>query len=166
MAANPEKLQVMFSGLKEKPTFILEINDKVIPLADKVKLLGVSIDSQLKFDDHLKALCQKVNRKVNAFSRLAPYLNHEKGKILYNTFVISNFNHCPLIGMYHLKTSNNQVDCVQRRALRILHNDFNVQFEVLLKRTDERRVHTKNLQNLMLQIFKYLSGEKLQMNNS
>ena len=45
------------------------------------------------------------------------------------------------------------------RALRILHNDFNMQFEVLLKRTDEQRVHTKNLQKLMLQIFKCLSGE-------
>ena len=95
MAANPGKFQVMFSGLKEKPTLILEINDKVIPLTDTVELLGVTIDSQLKFDDHVKALCQKANRKVNAFSRVAPYLNHEKGKILYNTFVMSNFNYCP-----------------------------------------------------------------------
>ena len=74
MAANPGKLQFMFLGLKEKPTFILEINDKVIPLTDKAKLLGVSIDSQLKFDDQVKALCQKANRKLNAFSRVAPYL--------------------------------------------------------------------------------------------
>ena len=78
MAANPGKFQVMFLGLKEKPTFILEVNDKVT-----VKLLGVTIDSQLKFDNYVKALCQKANRKVNAFSRVAPYLNHEKGKILY-----------------------------------------------------------------------------------
>ena len=61
--------------------------------------------------------------------------------------------------MYHGKTSGNQVDRVQKRALRILHNDFNMQFEVLLKRTDEQRVHTKNLQKLMLQIFKCLSEE-------
>ena len=56
---------------------------KIIPLTDKVKLLGVTIDSQLKFDDHVKALCQKANRKVSAFSRVAPYLNHEKGKIIH-----------------------------------------------------------------------------------
>ena len=30
-------------------------------------------------------------------------------------------------------------------------------FEVLLSRTDERKVHTKNLQKLMLQIYKCLS---------
>ena len=96
---------------------------------------------------------------MNAFSRVAPYLNHEKGKIFCNTFLMSNFNYYPLNWMYHGKTSSNQVDRVQKKALRILHNDCNMQFEVLLKRTDERRVHTKNLQNLMLQIFKCLSEQ-------
>ena len=81
------------------------------------------------------------------------------GKILYNTFVMSNFNYCPLLWIYHGKTSSNQVDRVQKRALRILHNDFNTQFEVLLEITDERKVHTKNLQKLMLQIFKCFSEE-------
>ena len=61
--------------------------------------------------------------------------------------------------MYHGKTSSNRVDCVQKRALRILHNNFNVSFEVLLGRTDERKVLTKNLQILMLQIYKCLSEE-------
>ena len=46
--------------------------------------------------------------------------------------------------MHHGKTSGNQADRVRKRALRILHNDFNMQFELLLKRTDEQRVHTKN----------------------
>ncbi len=139
MAANPGKFQVMFLGLKEKPKFILEINDQIIPLTEKVKLLGVTIDSQLKFDEHVKALCKNTNKKVSAFSCVAPYLNNEKGKILYNTFIMSNFNYCPLIWMYHGKTSNNQVDRAQKRALRILHNDFNMQFEIRLERTGERK---------------------------
>ena len=61
--------------------------------------------------------------------------------------------------MYHGKTSNNQIDRVQKRALRILHNDFNTQLQVLLEITDEQKVHTKNLQKLMPQIFKCLSEE-------
>ena len=130
------------------------LNDIMIPLTDKIKLLGFTIDSQLKFEDHIKALCQTANRKVSAFSRVAPYLNHEKGKILYNTFIMSKFNYFPLIWMYHGKTSSNRIDRVQKRALRILDNDFNMPFEVLLSRTDERKVHTKNLRILMPQIYK------------
>ena len=119
MAANPSKFQVMFLGMREHPKLSLEINDITIPLTDKVKLLGVTIESQLKFDDHIKALCQTANRKVSAFSRVANFLNYEKGRILCNTFVMSNFNYCPLIWMYHGKTSSNRVDHVQNRALRI-----------------------------------------------
>ena len=147
MAANPGKFQVMLLGMREQPKLALEINDINIPLTDKVKLLGVTIDSQLKFDDQIKILCQIANRKISALSRVAKFLNYGKGKILYNTFVMSNFKYCPLIWMYHGKTSNNRVDRVQKRALRILHNDLTLAFEVLLTRTDERRVHTKSLQN-------------------
>ena len=70
---------------------------------------------------------------------------------------MSKFNYCPLIWMHHWKTSNNRIDRVEKRALRTLHNDFNMPFEVLLSRTDERKVHAKNLQKLMLQIYKCLS---------
>ena len=145
MAANPGKFQVMILGMREQPKLALKINDITVPLTDKVKLLGVTIDSQLKFDDHIKALCQTAN-----------FLNYEKGKILYNTFVMSNFNYSPLIWMYNGKTSSNRIDRVQKRALRILHNDFSLPFEVLLTREDERKVRTKSLQKLMVQIYKCL----------
>ena len=52
MAANPGKFQVMFLGMREQPKLALEINDINIPLTDKVKLLGVTIDSQLNYDDY------------------------------------------------------------------------------------------------------------------
>ena len=94
-----------------------------------------------------RKLATRENRKVSAFSRVANFLNYEKGRILYNTFVMSNFNYCPLIWIYHGKRSSNRVDRVQKRALRILHNDFSLPFEVLLARSDERKLHTKNLQN-------------------
>ena len=93
------------------------------------------------------------------FSPVANFLYYEKGKILYTTFVMSNFNYCPLIWMYHGKPSSNRVDRVQKRDLRIFHNDFSLPFEEILRRTDERNIQTKNLQKLMLQIYKFLIEE-------
>ena len=57
MAANPGKFQVLFLGMREQPKLIFEINDTTVLPTDKIKLLGVTIDSQLKFDAHIKALC-------------------------------------------------------------------------------------------------------------
>ena len=95
LAATHSKFQVMFLGMREQPKLILDIIDITTPLL-------------------IKALCQIANRKVSAFSRVTNFLNYEKGKILYNTFVISNFNYYPLIWVYHGKTASNRVDRVEK----------------------------------------------------
>ena len=78
MVANPSKFQVMFLGLKKDQHLALEINGDVITNSREVKLLGVTLDSQLNFKSHTKALCVKANRKVSAFSRVAKYIDIQK----------------------------------------------------------------------------------------
>ena len=90
IVANPCKFQVVFLGVREQPKRTLENNDITFSLMDQVKLLEVAIGSQLKIGNHVKAFCQIANRKVSASSRVANFLNYEKGKILYNTLVMSN----------------------------------------------------------------------------
>ena len=47
----------------------------VIKTVDKVKILGVIIDSKLKFDEHVKSLCLKANRNISALSRVAKIID-------------------------------------------------------------------------------------------
>ena len=61
--------------------------------------------------------------------------------------------------MFHGKTSSNWVDLVQKRAVRILHNDFNICHLKYFLQEEMNEVHTKNLQKLVLQIYKCLSAE-------
>ena len=82
----------MFLGIREQLKFTLEINHITIPLMDNFHLLEVTIDSKLKFDDLMKALCQTASKNVSTCSRMANYLNSEKGKIIYDTFAIYIYN--------------------------------------------------------------------------
>ena len=68
MAPNLGKHTVMFLGMREEPKFTPKINDITISLLDKVKLLGVTIDSKLKLDNHIKALCKTANKKTVLFT--------------------------------------------------------------------------------------------------
>ena len=52
MVANPDKAQMMFLGLPKSDNICIEIDD-LFP-KDNVKLLGITIDSELKFADHIK----------------------------------------------------------------------------------------------------------------
>jgi len=75
IVANPEKFQLIFFELKEDHELSIEVNDDVIKMPYTVKRLGVTIDSKLRFNEHVKIICQKTNNKVKAFSRAVRYLN-------------------------------------------------------------------------------------------
>ena len=57
MVANQEKFQLVFFGIKEDQELSIEINGDVIKMSDTVKLLGVTIDSKLRFNEHAKIIC-------------------------------------------------------------------------------------------------------------
>ena len=44
------------------------------------KLLGLTIDRNLNFDDHVFALCKKAGRKLSASSGISDYMSFEKNE--------------------------------------------------------------------------------------
>ena len=47
-------------------------------------LLGITVDHELKFDDHVNRLCKKASLKLNALARIAPFMNVSKKRIIKN----------------------------------------------------------------------------------
>ena len=43
---------------------------------------------------------------------------------IYNLFIVSNFNYCPLAWHFCSMSSSNKMEKVQERALRFINNDF------------------------------------------
>ena len=76
---------------------------------------------------------------------------------LCNTVIISSFNYCPLVWMFCGKDANHKINRTHKRALRILHNDYDSSFNILLEKSDTVTIHIKNLQKLMLEIFKSMN---------
>ena len=48
-----------------------------------VKLLGITIDRDLKFDKHVLKLCSKANQKLSALSKMAKSLSFNKRRTLF-----------------------------------------------------------------------------------
>ena len=126
-------------------------------MPDTVKLLGVTIDSNVRFNEHVKIICQKTNKKVKAFSRVVRYLEPQKASLLYNSFILENFNYCPLIWMFCGRTINDKVKSVHMLALRVLLNIYTSSFEKLLHRNEEVTIHDQNLQKLMFEVYRCMT---------
>ena len=98
MVANPEKFQafIMNKRRENQITHKLKICKNEIETTKSVQLLGVEIDNQLSFNQHISKLCFKAAMQLNAICRLAKYMGNKKKISMINSFVYSNFNYCTL----------------------------------------------------------------------
>ena len=147
---------------KDKCHLIVSNNVKVSMKIDSIEVenshcekpVGVKDDRELKFKEHLEGIIKKASKKVNVLSRITPYMNIAKRKLLMNSFFISQFNYCPLIWMCHSRTINNKINSLHERCLRIIYNDYRSSFEYLLDRDKGVTIHLKSVRTLAIEMFK------------
>ena len=135
MKANYDKFQTMSlcpNRLPDPFNDTLTVSDIVIKREKVVKLLGVKIDDKLNFDTHIRYICCRAAKQISALGRLHKILSVQQKRLVYQSFIVSNFNYCPLILHFCNKTSLLKLEKLQERALRMLCNDSTSSYSSLL----------------------------------
>ena len=78
LKANPEKCHLLLSSKSSIETKIANVSVKSSQMET---LLGVSIDSELNFENHTSNICSKVSKKLNALGRIAGYITLENRRM-------------------------------------------------------------------------------------
>ena len=78
----------------------------------------------------------------------------ERRRTLIKTFTESQFAYFPLIWMFCQRFSNTRINHLHERALRIVYNDNESTFEVLLKKDNSLSIHHKNIWLLGIELYK------------
>ena len=84
-----------------------------------------------------------------------------KKKVLVNSFILSNFDYCPLVWFISSANILKKFENLQKRALRFLQNDYHSSYETLLLKSGKTTVNVRNLRNLCKEIFKPLNNFNL-----
>ena len=122
MKANPSKFQFMVISSERIEQKFLDIGNGITLQSEpSVKVLGVTIDDRLQFSEHVSACCSKAARQLNALSRISRHINLKSKSIIYNSFIASNFNYCPLVWHFCGTANSNKLEKLQERSLRILY---------------------------------------------
>ena len=118
MKLNTDKYHLLVSGNKNEHMLAKVGNDKIWE-SRTVKFLGVTIDNQLKFNEHVPNICKKASRKLSALSRMSSFLSFDKKIIIFKELFESQFKYCPLVWMFHSREVINQrINRLHERALR------------------------------------------------
>ena len=119
-------------------------------------MLGVDIDYRLKFEQHISNICRKASQQLNAVRRIGFCLSRLNKITLYYTFILSNFNFCPLAWHFCNKTCTRKLEKIQERALRFIYDDHTSSYESLLERINLPSLHVRRMRNLAMETFKIL----------
>ena len=157
MKLNTDKCFLLISGHKYENLWA-KVGEDVIWESNKVTLLGIDIDRQLKFDFHMTNICNKADRKLTILGRMFRYLTFDKKRILVKTFFESQFKYCPLVCMFYGRQVSNRINKLQERSLRMIYQDNITSFEELLEKDKSFTVHQNNIKQLMIEMYKVVHG--------
>ena len=111
MKANSGKSHLLMSGTE---TTHANVDGSMIKSSQKEILLGINLDSELKFEDHVNFMCKKASQKLYALARIAPFIDLKQRRNIMKAFAES-------IWIFHSRRLNNK-NCIHERALRQIFN--------------------------------------------
>ena len=156
MKANSGKSHLLMKGTEITHA---NVDGSMIKSNQKEIVLGINLDSELKFEDHVNFMSKKASQKLYAPARIAPFMDLKQRRNIMKAFVESQFEYCPLIWTFHTRALNNKINRIHERALRITYKDKSSTFLLqLLEKDNSVSIHHRNVQKLAIEIDKVLHG--------
>ena len=142
--------------LRKSPVFSFESVN--ITCEEIVKLLGKDIDFNLSFDHHISNICKKAAQQLNAMRRIGHSLSLFNSLTIFHTFVLSNFNFCPLASHFCTETNTKKMEKLQERGLRFAYNDFSTSYEEPLTKAKLSTLHIRRMRTMAIETFRILNS--------
>ncbi|KAG0722510.1 hypothetical protein GWK47_044366 [Chionoecetes opilio] len=91
-----------------------------LPLQEAVKVLGVEVDRELRFDGHIKHIAKKASHRVSALRRESSSSDRGGKLLLYKAQIRPYLEYAALSWMSCAASHTRRLDSIQRRALQLV----------------------------------------------
>ena len=98
----------------------IKISNVNIERATCVKFLGVVVDEQLSFKQHIESVAKKLSVGIGLLYRGREVLNRNQLTLLYNTILLPNLTYCNLIWGINFPSHLDRLKILQKRAARVI----------------------------------------------
>ena len=84
-------------------------------------------------------------------------MTSDQKKLIFSSLLNCN-TYCPLIWMFCTKRFLSRINNIHERCLRLIQQNYRSEFERLLDDANEKLVHQKCIEFLLIKVYKYLKG--------
>ena len=138
----------------------IKVGGKLIIEKEKMKILGVTMSNDLRWDAHANNIINGLKHSYRGFSRACKMLPLDSRRLLYNSAIASRLNYCDAVWDNCSVYNRNRLQTIQNRcARRILNCRPGTHAPPLLKELGWLPLAQKRKLHKCVLLFKLLKGE-------
>ena len=111
LTVNWAKTNYMCLGTKFNEEISLQFGNQQLTRVKQARLLGVTLDDELKLDKHIDLVCSKANRKAYLIGRKLYLFSSKFRTTLFKLFILPNLEYCSSL---FIKSSQHNIDQLER----------------------------------------------------
>ena len=153
---NPTTSQVIHRGLvmSQEVKKAVHIDGHKIQQAQEIKLLGVMLDVNLQFSEHIKQIWTKTSRRIGVLSTLRNLIPTTARLTIYKTADMPHFTYSSLILHFCKASDGRNLERINERGLQTVYNDWSTSYNDLLSRAKTTKLYNRKLQDIAIFMFK------------
>ncbi|OWF47171.1 RNA-directed DNA polymerase from transposon BS [Mizuhopecten yessoensis] len=148
---NPDKTDVLFFSNRNDVDALLELefDGNILDFSDSHKHLGVTLNSSVKWGDHIEAVYSSVMKKINVLRKLKFLLKRDALLRIYRTFILPILEYACELWDGCSSFESEKLEKAQREAARIITglpsyaSIYSLNFETGLETLSARRKRRK-----------------------
>ena len=155
---HPDKCHVLTLGKfwNIKHAHAYNIGGLILEHVEQEKDLGVIIDGELNFEEHIFSKIKKANSIVGLISRSFDFLSPEMLRTLFTAFVRHHLEYAQAVWSPRLIKHMDAIESVQRRATRLVNGYKNKSYENRLRKINLPTLKIRRKIGDMVEVYKHL----------
>ena len=159
MSFNVNKCKIMHLGYNN-PKHEYSLDDIALAETVKERDLGVLIDNELKFSQHIKSIVAKANRMIGLIKISFESVDKDMFKTLYNALIRPLLEYCVHAWSPHMEGDIALLENVQRRATKLVRGLRDLEYEERLRILELPKLKDRRTRGDMILTYRLINGEE------
>ena len=161
LTTNIKKSKFMLIGSGQRlarlsSSLVVTVGDVHLEEVQSYKYLGVMININLAWHDHIQFIKSKINKKLGLLKRIKNYLPLHSRILFYNSYILRNFDYADIVwGDRRNETLMSYLQILQNKAARIILDlDYRSSASFALKKLNWKDLKSWRIVNRLLFTYK------------
>ena len=165
LSLHPDKTKCIYIGTRQRlATFSSEtgifVNDHEVAPSDHLKSLGIILDENLNWNQHVEHIIKKIKSALGALRRAKPFVTKETLIQIYNALIVPHFDYCAEVWGDLNKGLSEKLQKMQNRAARIISGaNYEIRSADILKSLEWHPLHIRRDLGMACMMFRCFNNQ-------